>query len=144
MPAISGPTLGGGTIGPSDYSGKVVLVNFWASWCAPCRREQPGLQRLWRELQGSGKVAFIGVDSMDSDSAGAAFRKELGVTYPSVSDPNGALGRRFNVPFLPATILVDRSGSLHYRLVGAQDPEFVRGLLQTIATFGSEPTSNPS
>ena len=53
----------------------------------------------------------------------------------------GALGSRFNVPYLPATILVDADGQLHYRLVGAQDAGFVEGLLQTIATFGGEPTA---
>lgn len=142
MPAISGSTLSGGSIEPADYRGKVVVINFWASWCAPCRREQPGLQDLWTRLRGSGKVAFIGVDYRDRASAATKYLQEYGVTYPSVSDPSGALGSKFNVPFLPATVLVDRDGQLHYRLVGAQDAGFVEGLLQTIATFGGEPTSD--
>jgi cytochrome c biogenesis protein CcmG, thiol:disulfide interchange protein DsbE len=140
MPNVSGPTLQGSSIGPAAYRGKVVVVNFWAAWCAPCRREQPGLEALWRKLSPSGKVAFIGVDYEDSASAGRRYLSQFGVTYPSVSDPDGALGRRFNVPYLPATILVDADGQLHYRLVGAQDPAFVEGLLQTIAAFGGEPT----
>ena len=141
MPTVSGPTLSGPALTVQDYRGKVVLVNFWASWCAPCRREQRGLEELWRKLSPSGKVAFIGVDYKDNPSAGAAYLRSFGVTYPSVSDPQGSLGNRFNVPYLPATILVDADGQLHYRLVGAQDPAFVEGLLQTIATFGGEPTS---
>jgi len=141
MPQISGPTLAGADLDPADYRGKVVLVNFWASWCAPCRREQPGLEALWRKLGPSGKVAFIGVDYRDSASAGNEYLRRFGVTYPSVSDPQGTLGTRFNVPYLPATILVDGTGQLHYRLVGAQDSSFVAGLLQTIATFGGEPTA---
>jgi len=141
MPEVAGATLRGGSFGPTDYRGKVVLVNFWASWCAPCRREQRGLESLWRKLSPSGKVAFVGVDYKDRTSAATGYLDEFGVTYPSVSDPDGRLGTRFNVPYLPATILVDADGQLHYRLVGAQDPDFVEGLLQTIATFGGEPTA---
>ena len=141
MPDVTGPTVQGGSIRPADYRRKVVVVNFWAAWCAPCRREQPGLEALWRKLSPSGKVAFIGVDYQDSASAARGYLSKFGVTYPSVSDPHGALGRRFNVPYLPATILVDADGQLHYRLVGAQDSAFVEGLLQTIAAFGSEPTN---
>jgi cytochrome c biogenesis protein CcmG, thiol:disulfide interchange protein DsbE len=141
MPPVAGDTLQGGTLEPGDYRGKVVLINFWATWCAPCRREQPGLEALWRKLSPSGKVAFIGVDYRDRASAAATYLEGFGVTYPSVSDPNGALGEKFNVPFLPATILVDATGQLHYRLVGEQKADFVEGLLQTVATFGGEPTS---
>jgi thiol-disulfide isomerase/thioredoxin len=143
MPAIGGATLLGGSISPADYRGKVVMINFWASWCAPCRREQAGLEALWRKLSPSGKVAFIGVNYKDKGSAAQAYLREFGVTYPSVSDPNGSLGDKFNVPFLPATILVNADGQLHYRLVGAQDADFVEGLMQSIATFGSEPTAVP-
>ena len=141
MPLISGRTLDGSVLSPRDYRDKVVLVNFWATWCAPCRREQRGLEALWRKLGPSGKVAFIGVDYKDRGSAAHSYLREYGVTYPSVSDPHGALGEKFNVPYLPATILVDADGQLHYRLVGAQEANFVEGLLQTIATFGGEPTS---
>lgn len=141
MPAIAGATLDGGSLEPADYRGKVVMINFWASWCAPCRREQAGLESLWRKLSPNGKVAFIGVNYKDNAADAAAYLREFGVTYPSVADPNGSLGERFNVPFLPATILVNADGQLHYRLVGAQKADFIEGLMQTMATFGSEPTS---
>ncbi len=129
MPAISGNALAGGLVKPADYSGKVVLVNFWASWCAPCRREQPGLEAMWRLLQPSGKVAFIGVDYEDQDGPARAFLREFSVSYPSVRDPAGRLGAAFRVPYLPATVLVDAAGQLRYRLVGAQNPGLVRGLI---------------
>src|SRR6266511_3694407 len=80
MPQISGPTLAGADLDPADYRGKVVLVNFWASWCAPCRREQPGLEALWRKLGPSGKVAFIGVDYRDQSGAAVDYLDRFGVT----------------------------------------------------------------
>jgi thiol-disulfide isomerase/thioredoxin len=141
MPVVAGPTVQGGALQVGDYRGKVVLINFWATWCNPCRREQPELEALWRKLSPSGKVAFIGVNYKDQAAAAATYLQRYGVTYPSVSDPNGSLGDRFNVPYLPATILVDADGQLHYRLVGEQKADFVEGLLQTVATFGGEPTS---
>jgi thiol-disulfide isomerase/thioredoxin len=130
MPAIAGPALAGGSVAQDDYAGKVVLVNFWASWCAPCTREQPALEALWKELGPTGTVAFIGVDVSDQRGPALAFARRFGVTYPSVSDPDRSIGARFHVPFLPATVLVDAHGQLRYRLVGAQDPNVVRFLIR--------------
>jgi thiol-disulfide isomerase/thioredoxin len=138
MPRLAGPTVADGPLDPSLYTGKVVLINFWASWCGPCRREQPGLQRLWRKLAPRGEVQFIGVDHRDDRLAAQRWGERYGVTYPSVSDPDGVLGGRFDVPFLPATILVDRRGLLRYRLIGAQDPNFVEGLLEAVALLGRD------
>jgi thiol-disulfide isomerase/thioredoxin len=127
MPVISGTTLIGESISPDLYRGKVVLVNFWATWCGPCREEQPALQRLWEEYQDRG-VQFIGVDFMDDDAAGREYLREFGVTYPSVTD-DGRLSNGFAIPYLPATVLVDRQGEMRYRLLGAQSEESLRGPL---------------
>jgi DsbE subfamily thiol:disulfide oxidoreductase len=118
MPRLSGPALQGGLLGPASYMGKVVLVNFWASWCLPCRQEQPRLEGLWRQLGGGGDVSFIGVDYKDQSKPGRAFLREFRVTYPSVSDPSGDLGSRFGLSFMPSTFLVDRHGQMRYRLTG--------------------------
>ncbi|MFN2589371.1 MAG: TlpA family protein disulfide reductase [Actinomycetota bacterium] len=143
MPALSGPGVTGHRVDSSVYAGKMVLINFWASWCAPCRREQPGLEALWRRLGPTGAVAFVGVNHRDNASKANAWIERYGVTYPSISDPGGEIAARFGVPFLPATILVDRTGQLRYRLIGAQEPDFVEGLLDVVADLGAEPSPSP-
>ena len=126
MPVIDEGSINGmGRVDPSLYGGKVVLLNFWASWCAPCREEQPVLSRLWTEYRGRG-VQFLGVDSMDLLEDGRAYLEEFGVAYPSVADPSSRIMRRFGVPYLPATVLVGTDGELRVRLVGAQSEASLR------------------
>jgi DsbE subfamily thiol:disulfide oxidoreductase len=139
MPPLEGETVTGQRLDPSLYEGKAVLINVWATWCGPCRREQPGLERLWRELRARGDVQFIGIDHLDNASKAQQWIEEFGVTYPSVADPHGSVARRFGVPFLPATILVDRTGRLRYRLVGEQEAEFLEGLLRAVLASPQAP-----
>lgn len=132
MPEIDEPSINDlGRVTPGLYEGKVVLVNFWASWCGPCRREQPGLSRLWEEYRDRG-VQFLGVDFRDDEAAGLAYLDEFDVAYPSIADPTGIVAHRFGVPYLPATVLVDRSGTMRVRLVGAQTETTLRGYLDEI------------
>jgi peroxiredoxin len=134
MPALSGRALGGGELSPSDYVGKIVVVNFWASDCAPCRREEPELESLWQHQKDRG-VTVIGVDYRDQPQAALAFRAEFGVTYPSLSDPSGELATAFGVPGLPTTIIVASSGDMQYRLVGAQTEATILGLINAMRTL---------
>jgi peroxiredoxin len=143
MPELAGPAVGGGQVKPSLYAGKAVLINVWASWCGPCRREQPGLEALWRRLSPRGDVQFLGVDHLDSESAAKRWIERYGVTYPSLFDPGGETARRLGVPFVPATILVDQTGRLRYRLVGEQKADFVEGLLEAVIALGAEPAPSP-
>jgi thiol-disulfide isomerase/thioredoxin len=132
IPRLAGETVTGAQLDPASYEGKVVLINVWATWCGPCRREQPGLERLWRKLRPSGDVQFIGIDHLDNASRARQWIEDYGVTYPSLRDPDGSVAGLFDVPFLPATILVDRTGQLRYRLVGEQDAAFLEGLLEAV------------
>jgi thiol-disulfide isomerase/thioredoxin len=131
MPELSGADLTGGTVGPELYRGKVLVVNFWASWCGPCRREQPGLQRLSEEYRGRG-VQFVGVNFKDDPAAAREYLRQYDVSYPSVPDPAGEIAFDFDIPYLPATVLADASGELRYRLLGAQTEATVEAYVEEL------------
>jgi cytochrome c biogenesis protein CcmG, thiol:disulfide interchange protein DsbE len=93
----------------ADLKGKLVVINFWASWCDPCREEAPLLQAEWRRAQAQG-VIFIGIDFQDSQSAGLNFLQQHGITYANVVDPNGATGINYGITAVPETFFIDRRG----------------------------------
>ncbi len=128
MPELSGETLQGGTFSPEDYRGRVVVVAFWATWCGPCRREQPVLNAAALAAGPDGPV-FVGIDYVDDRAAALAWIDEFDVPYPSLEDPSGATAYRFGVPFLPATIFVDATREMRFRVVGAVDARTLADLL---------------
>jgi cytochrome c biogenesis protein CcmG/thiol:disulfide interchange protein DsbE len=97
----------------SSLRGSVVVLNFWASWCEPCRTEAPLLQRTSERYRDRG-VVFVGVDSDDLSDEAEAFVSEFGITYPNVHDGKGGTKDQFGVPFLPETMFIDSLG----RVVG--------------------------
>jgi cytochrome c biogenesis protein CcmG/thiol:disulfide interchange protein DsbE len=114
-PAFSLRRLNGtGTLRLSSLRGKAVVLNFWASWCGPCKAEAPVLEKLWRQYRDKG-VVFVGIDSNDASSDARRFVAAHGITYPVVSDANGLVAaNRYDIAELPVTYFVDRHG----RLVG--------------------------
>ncbi|HWC32059.1 MAG TPA: TlpA disulfide reductase family protein [Actinomycetota bacterium] len=136
VPSIDAPAVvGNDRVTPELYSGKTLVVNFWASWCGPCRREQPGLEALWREYRDRG-VQFVGVDFKDDAAAAREFVREFDVTYPSARDPSGAIGADFAIPYVPTTVLADADGELRWLLPGEQHPEQLREYLEALLAEG--------
>ena len=105
--AIEG--LDGGTVRLSDYRGKPVVLNFWASWCTPCRQEVPLLQKTHEQIAGRGGVV-LGVDTQDVTSDALSFLKERKATFPSLRDRDRSYVHEFGVTGYPETFLIDRQG----------------------------------
>jgi cytochrome c biogenesis protein CcmG/thiol:disulfide interchange protein DsbE len=101
----------------SELRGKVVVINIWASWCAPCRDEAPFLERTWRQYKDRG-VVFIGVDYVDSETAAKAYLKEFGITYFNGPDIGSEIYQRFRAKGVPETYFVGKDGNLYGNVIG--------------------------
>jgi thiol-disulfide isomerase/thioredoxin len=134
-PAVTGKTLAGHKLSLASYRGHVVVINFWGSWCGPCRQEAPALGTLARQFQ-SGDVRFLGVDLGDNLSGAQAFMRTFRIGYPSLSDPSDqiALAFRGTVPpsAIPTTLLIDRSGRIAARIVGGTSYAGLRALITEV------------
>ena len=108
-PQFSGRTRDARQLAVADLRGKVILLNFWASWCAECRPEMPVLERLHRELAPRG-LAVIGVNTREEGATVQSYAKGLGLTFPLVLDPDGKINGLYGVIGLPATFVVGRDG----------------------------------
>jgi peroxiredoxin len=114
-PDFSSTTLTGTPVHFSSYRGKVVVVNFWGSWCPPCRAEAPTLAVVAEQYQPAG-VTFLGVDERDTTASAEAFARNFGITYPSLNDPSQEIALDFTavVPLegTPTTLVIDRTGHI--------------------------------
>lgn len=118
------------TISIAQFQGKPLILNFWASWCAPCRKEMPALQEVAHRFQG--KVTFVGVDTIDKRGTALAFLAKTGVTYASGYDPKGLVASSYGVYGLPNTFFVSPSGELLGRQVGALTTARLEELVQKV------------
>lgn len=111
-PGFSGQLLNGKTAELADYRGKVIALNFWGSWCPPCRVEAPDLEKVYRAEHKDG-LQIVGVDVKDDKQSVQKFMRDKHITYPSFWDPQGRAAltfRNFNPNAIPSTILIDRKG----------------------------------
>jgi cytochrome c biogenesis protein CcmG, thiol:disulfide interchange protein DsbE len=125
-PTVSLPRLGGATPVPlSSWRGKVVVLNYWASWCPPCRDESPLLERWQKRIAPAGGTV-LGVDSLDVVSDARAFMRHYHLTYPMLHDGDGHSQQRFGITGYPETFVIDRRGRVAALRRGTVDDTFMR------------------
>jgi thiol-disulfide isomerase/thioredoxin len=136
-PDLSGKTVDGGQLDVADYKGKVVVLNMWGSWCAPCRAEAPNLEAVSKQLKDK-DVQFVGVNTRDTSVQNArAFEKDMGITFPSLYDPTGKLMLRFakgtlNPQAVPSTLVIDRDGKIAARSLAALSESKLRKMIDPV------------
>ncbi len=101
-----------------ELRGKVVLVNFWASWCKPCEQEAAELQQAWEFYQPGGEVVFLGVDYVDTEPDARIYLKKFNITFPNGPDLGTRLAQRFRIKGVPETFILDRKGVVQHVKVG--------------------------
>lgn len=124
-PTMTLPNLkhaGHGSI--NDYRGKWVLVNFWASWCIPCRDEAPAIEKFQKE-HGGKKFTVVGIDTEDLSDDGRAFVKQYGISYPQLHDGNGDFEREFGDNGVPDSYLLGPDGKVHAIWIGPVDEKIL-------------------
>jgi peroxiredoxin len=106
-------TMKGPNLRLQEQRGRVVMVNFWATWCGPCRQEMPQLNRLYEKYRASGFV-LLGVNVDDDASKAADVAAKLGVTFPVLLDTDKAVSRLYDLSTMPSTVIIDRDGKVRY------------------------------
>jgi thiol-disulfide isomerase/thioredoxin len=132
-PPLRLPLVGGGEIDLGAYRGRVVLLNFWATWCEPCKAEMPVFERAQQQHRDRGLVV-LGVDFQERDEEIAAFLSQLGVTFPSMVDRTGDVTRQWRATGLPTTFLIDRQGIIRDVRVGAFTDAMLEDRLSKLMT----------
>jgi thiol-disulfide isomerase/thioredoxin len=134
-PGFTATTLTGSRLSLSSYRGRVVVLNFWGSWCVPCREEAPALAVAAQQYRPAG-VAFVGVDVRDTTASAEAFVRSFGITYPSVSDPSSQITLDFTsvVPIAgtPTTLVIDRTGHIAGAVFGTVTYEELTTILDRL------------
>ena len=117
----------------SEYRGQVVLVNFWATWCPPCREEMPALQRAWQQLRNE-NAAVLAIDIGEDEDTIFQFTANYPVEFPLLMDVDSSVIREWPVRGLPTTFVIDKQGRMIYRAIGAREWD-AEGVLDRIRTL---------
>jgi len=137
-PRYAATTLAGDSVSTGALAGKVVLLNIWATWCAPCRAEIPYLQSLYEQHRAGGlEIVGVSVDARGQDEAIRDFAQEFRVTYPIWRDPDERVQSLYMALGVPSSYLIDRTGTLRWRRLGTireSDTTFTRALTAALAS----------
>ena len=125
-------TFDGSEISLASMRGQVLVLNFWASWCSPCRQEALELQTVWARYKDK-RVAFLGVTFQDEENASQDFIQEFGITYPNGIDQRGRLRRAYGVTAVPETFVIDREGKVVWFRAGALSADELAVQLEQLA-----------
>jgi cytochrome c biogenesis protein CcmG/thiol:disulfide interchange protein DsbE len=119
----------------NDLQGKVVVLNFWASWCKPCEQEAADLQQAWSEYEPGGEVVFLGADYVDTEPEARVYLKKFGITYSNGPDLATSISQYFRIKGVPETYFIDREGVLQYVQVGPfSSVEQIRNIIDPLLT----------
>ena len=116
----------------ADLKGKPIVLNFWASWCDPCKHEAPLLQATWRSAQSQG-IIFLGIDFQDTRSDGLNFLQKYGITYLNVVDDTGSTAINYGVSGVPETFFLDRHGVIVSKVIGELTEQTLQSNLHLLA-----------
>jgi len=114
VPGFSLTTFDGQKLNTADMTGKVIVVNFWASWCKPCEQEAFEMESAYQSYKDSGEVVFLGVDYVDTEPEALAFISKFGLTYANGPDLRTKISQMFRIQGVPETYVIDRTGKLAY------------------------------
>lgn len=130
---MPGSSTGNDMISLSDFKGKAIVLNFWASWCAPCKDELPLLESTWKRMQAQGKdVVFLGIDFQESSGTAARFLQQNSITYSAVLDVNGSVASKYGITSLPDTFFIDRNGMVKSKVLQQLTAQALSSNLQLI------------
>lgn len=118
IPDFTLTTFDGQSIRTADLRGKVLVINFWASWCKPCEQEAADLEAAWRFYKARGDVVFLGVDYVDTEPEARAYLEKFEITYPNGPDLGTRISQAFRIRGVPETYIVDQNGILQFVQIG--------------------------
>ncbi|MDE0028249.1 MAG: TlpA disulfide reductase family protein [Deltaproteobacteria bacterium] len=144
-PAFTTTDAAGNKVASEDYRGKVVLLNFWATWCPPCRLEMPDMERLYQEFRGQG-LEVVAMNFMETAEEVTAFAEEQKLTYPMLLDPRSEIAGQYGVMRLPETVLIGRGGEVLGKSIGFKPwyKDDVRELMAALLGNGAALAAAPA
>jgi len=140
-PFFVAPKVGGQLISLEDYKERPLILNFWASWCPPCRDETPGMERVWRKYKDEG-VIILGINVQDGEKEAERYISEFGVTFSNALDLDGSITVDYGITGLPVTFFINKKGFVIGRWVGSISEDKLDNWVSSLI-FSEDPIAEP-